>query len=835
MEGTMQLEDWLDDLCVRFIINLPEEDLSSVARICFQVEEAQWFYEDFIRTVDPSLPSMSLRTFCLRIFQHCPLLASFSAENHIQAFEEFLQYKTRVPVRGAILLNHEMDSAVLVKGWKKGANWSFPRGKINKDEDDLDCAIREVWEETGLDLRAAGLVPEGKVKYIEINMREQQMRLYVFRDVPMNTHFQPQTRKEISKIEWYRLSELPSFRKKGGQNGNQDGASNANKFYMVAPFLVPLKKWIVAQKKLESKRLPSANTLMPNPHYSLDEVPTEDDTWGHAPPVVQPLPPQIAQPGDISIEGATNELQRLLNLQPAAQGVGSYSTQEDKASALLSMLKSKDLTAQPQMQPNAQLPHTPLGLTTEQPPQPRNPHHHTNQHHPAHLYPNEPPPQFPIHQHQPNMQWHAPQHEAYQLMPQGGHQAPLVHPQPLPPQVQRAMFNQSIFQENVASEVVQRQRLQEHAPPAPSTQTSSIPTAPQSLHLNGKSLALLNAFKKTPSESPAVQPVPPQGYGHQGDAASDYPTYNQHTGVQDNAAVSELAGWMKGQPPVKQNRMQPAPDSHRSSLLDMFRGDQPQAAAPNEAPTPLNQPTILPRPQGGAGAGGSMEKQLLDTLRRAPLASDPQAHFPPKPSYSATDSTAALSDFLALRPRSNQRADQPAVPRSNASSRMHESPQPQPHQQQATQPIRILQRGNPVDSQGYTSPARRSSHSNRPPNSLGYASPANAPLVPSPGVSARKPEASQDQKRQLLSLFGNKKQQQQQQVSLAGQQGGQPSSSIELAAGEVSRSRLASFASGSGDGIQGPPSRGSTQTPISPADQTFLLDYLQSVTNKASR
>ncbi|KAH8909929.1 DCP2-domain-containing protein, partial [Coniochaeta sp. PMI_546] len=230
----------------RFIINLPEEDLSSVARICFQVEEAQWFYEDFIRPLDPTLPSMTLRSFCLRIFQHCPLLASFSAESHMKAFEDFLQYKTRVPVRGAILLNEAMDSTVLVKGWKKGASWSFPRGKINKDEDDLECAIREVDEETGFDIKAAGLVPkQDEVKYIEVTMREQQIRLYVFRNVPMDTVFAPRTRKEISKIQWYKLSELPAFRKKGtNQDNDAAAASNANKFYMVAPFLVPLKKWV---------------------------------------------------------------------------------------------------------------------------------------------------------------------------------------------------------------------------------------------------------------------------------------------------------------------------------------------------------------------------------------------------------------------------------------------------------------------------------------------------------------------------------------------------------------------------------------------------------------
>lgn len=155
------------------------------------------------------------------------------------------------------MLNEEMDSVVLVKGWKKGANWSFPRGKINKDEPDLDCAVREVYEETGYDIKAAGLVGnEKETKYIEVTMREQHMRLYAFRGVPMDTYFEPRTRKEISKIEWYKLSDLPTIRKKKQQQDGkgEDLAVNANKFYMVAPFLVPLKKWISAQKKLDKAK-----------------------------------------------------------------------------------------------------------------------------------------------------------------------------------------------------------------------------------------------------------------------------------------------------------------------------------------------------------------------------------------------------------------------------------------------------------------------------------------------------------------------------------------------------------------------------------------------------
>ncbi|KAI9887259.1 MAG: mRNA-decapping enzyme subunit 2 [Watsoniomyces obsoletus] len=248
----LKIEDWLDDLSVRFLVNLPQEDLQSVERICFQVEEAQWFYEDFVRPLDKSLPSMGLRDFCFRIFQHCPLFSQFSQHHHAAAFAEFLTYRTRVPVRGAILLNDDMDHVLLVKGWTKRSSWSFPRGKINKDETDLDCAVREVYEETGYDITEAGLVTDEQSAF-EMTLQEQNVKLYVFRGVPMDTQFEPKTRKEISKIQWHRVSDLPPSKKAAMQQQQQgregDAALKSNSFYMVGPFLNVLKKWIAAQKK----------------------------------------------------------------------------------------------------------------------------------------------------------------------------------------------------------------------------------------------------------------------------------------------------------------------------------------------------------------------------------------------------------------------------------------------------------------------------------------------------------------------------------------------------------------------------------------------------------
>lgn len=280
------------------------------------MEEAQWFYEDFIRPLDPALPSLSLKAFALRIFQHCPLMSQWSHYHHITAFSEFLAYKTRVPVRGAILLNQDMDEVVLVKGWKKGANWSFPRGKINKDEKDLDCAIREVYEETGYDVREAGLVKDEKdVKYIEITMREQHMRLYVFRGVPHDAHFEPRTRKEISKIEWYKLSDLPTLMKKSKPNDENMAVANANKFYMVAPFMHPLKKWIAQQRRLDAK----AQSGGVKQQSQLEGETSMDEA---SQPAIHQTPARHAAPSDLpevtSAEDASSHLKRLLNIHSAS-------------------------------------------------------------------------------------------------------------------------------------------------------------------------------------------------------------------------------------------------------------------------------------------------------------------------------------------------------------------------------------------------------------------------------------------------------------------------------------------------------------------------------------
>eukprot|EP00741_Cyanophora_paradoxa_P025631 tig00000385_g24735.t1 len=236
--GPPRLADILDDLASRFIINCPVEELESFDRLLFQIEAAWWFFEDFYREQHAGLPSFNLRDFAEQMFKHCPVLQPYHKWIQ-QIYTSFTNYKTRVPVCGAIMLNPTLDKCVLVKGWSAKASWTFPKGKVNKDEPEIDCAAREVFEETGYDLKG-WLREEDSV---EVTMREQRSRMFIVGGIPEDSVFVPQTRKEISRVEWHRVDDLPTYTNKAGAN------YNGNHYWMVMPYMRALKGWISNRRK----------------------------------------------------------------------------------------------------------------------------------------------------------------------------------------------------------------------------------------------------------------------------------------------------------------------------------------------------------------------------------------------------------------------------------------------------------------------------------------------------------------------------------------------------------------------------------------------------------
>lgn len=233
----------LDDLCCRFIINIPEEERSNHVRIFFQIELAYWFYLDFYCQDDPSLKPLGMREFSRQIFTHCPTLTEF-AENVDSILDEWREYKMAVPTYGAILLDESMEYILLAQGFWAKASWGFPKGKVNEEEAPAACAIREVYEETGFDISA--LIDE--TSFIERSISDQFTRLYIVKGLSLDTKFHPKTRKEIRSLEWFRVDQLPIHKR--DIRCKEEVGIPPNSFFMVIPFVREIRRWIRSQKNL---------------------------------------------------------------------------------------------------------------------------------------------------------------------------------------------------------------------------------------------------------------------------------------------------------------------------------------------------------------------------------------------------------------------------------------------------------------------------------------------------------------------------------------------------------------------------------------------------------
>lgn len=228
--ANQSLDMVLEDLLARFLVNVPDEDLSSIERVFFQVEEAQWFYTDFVRQMSPFLPSMKMKTFAGKFLEKCPLVWKWG--NPSDAIAKFGKYKSTIPVRGIALFNRDLTRILLVKGTDSNS-WSFPRGKISKGESDMECALRETAEETGFN--AKEYVSENAL--IERTIKGKSYKIYLAKDIPEDLDYQPHARYEISKIEWHDLKSLPKKIK-----------YQSNHYFVLAAMLKPMMKWVDKMK-----------------------------------------------------------------------------------------------------------------------------------------------------------------------------------------------------------------------------------------------------------------------------------------------------------------------------------------------------------------------------------------------------------------------------------------------------------------------------------------------------------------------------------------------------------------------------------------------------------
>jgi len=223
-------EEAFDDVEMRFLDHLPpsETEAGVVERLFFQLQQAHWFYEDFFVDDLDHIPHMRFRAFTEAMFARCRILDDVR-DSHDMYRERFKEYASRIPSIGSMILNKKMTQILLVQPFG-GKSWTCPKGKINEGESDFECAIREVDEETSVNIRPYA----SKDDFVAIYNGDQLVKLFIARGVPMTVETAPRTRKEVGAIEWHPVAAIPKRR----------GIKGASKYWTVLPFIGQLRKWI---------------------------------------------------------------------------------------------------------------------------------------------------------------------------------------------------------------------------------------------------------------------------------------------------------------------------------------------------------------------------------------------------------------------------------------------------------------------------------------------------------------------------------------------------------------------------------------------------------------
>ncbi|ELA42304.1 uncharacterized protein VICG_00704 [Vittaforma corneae ATCC 50505] len=186
----------LDDLTLRFILNNEEFIHLDPEEYYFILEQAYWYALDFFKIKFITLP-----VFAEQIFVHNDI-----SIDSLSDYLKFKKYKQSVKVFGTILFSPDMTHVLVVKQGNNNNNITFPKGKKIKNENGMECAIRETFEEVGYDVT-------DKIVDISVTVFDK-ITFYCAFNVDMKYPFKTNTRNEISKIFWFDLRKFNDIKDK---------------------------------------------------------------------------------------------------------------------------------------------------------------------------------------------------------------------------------------------------------------------------------------------------------------------------------------------------------------------------------------------------------------------------------------------------------------------------------------------------------------------------------------------------------------------------------------------------------------------------------------------
>jgi len=135
----------------------------------------------------------------------------FKSEEHVSR-EKFNQLRAGIysGYRGSEKSFYSLETMIdeCMQAWEE-PEWGFPKGRRNYNESDIDCALREFYEETGLKNKNISFVVSNLAPFEEIFMgsnyksyKHRYFLMYVDYNMSNSDDLFNIDKMEISKIEW---------------------------------------------------------------------------------------------------------------------------------------------------------------------------------------------------------------------------------------------------------------------------------------------------------------------------------------------------------------------------------------------------------------------------------------------------------------------------------------------------------------------------------------------------------------------------------------------------------------------------------------------------------
>ena len=166
-----------------------------------QIEQEHWNYLDNYSSKNRRLyPRLNFYQYLVKTLTECSINNDISnAKQYCRAYDK---YKKTIPTAGAVVVYNDMILLVKIYG---GNVYSMPKGKCEKGETLQQTAIREVQEETGLDLKS--IISDGNLDEIHIH----KTHFYVVQSDFKIRSFSGYNSREVCDIRWFSKAEILKY------------------------------------------------------------------------------------------------------------------------------------------------------------------------------------------------------------------------------------------------------------------------------------------------------------------------------------------------------------------------------------------------------------------------------------------------------------------------------------------------------------------------------------------------------------------------------------------------------------------------------------------------